>query len=410
MNILNIMPYPPVPADFGGALRENYLLRNLASEHKVTVLTYGDEEQRKLFNKELGALVKEIHMVKEPWERKYRRLAQLYSIWSSNSYFYNHNCSRQMQEKINELLSKNNFDAVHCEFSVMANYDFDNDLLKVLDTHNVEYNNYRRMWEKSSSVLKRWFYYHEYQKVFEEEIKTLSKQDVIFSTSAEDRMIMEKNIPKVPNYIIPNGVDTSYFKPNKSINVEPYSMVFTGMMAYTPNYDGMLYFLDEIFPHIREEIPEAKIYIVGKRPPQELKNRESENVKVTGFVDDVRPYVWKSSVFVVPLRMGSGTRLKVIESLAMKKPVVSTTIGCEGINVEDEKSILIEDSPKEFAEGVLRLFKDQKLRSKLTSNGYEVIKNHYEWSSIGDKMLDIYDSMSSDSDNHDQIKVADSNM
>lgn len=394
MKILSVMPYSPVPPDFGGALRENYLLRSLASKHDVTVLTYGDDDQLNLFKKEFDELVDEVYMVREPWERRFRRIAQLYAIWSGNSYFQNHNCSGEMQAKVDKLLATKNFDAIHCEFSVMANLNFGDNHIKVLDTHNVEYENYRRMWKKTSTLFKKWFYRHEYQKVYEEEIKALSEQDVIFSTSAEDRSIMKEDVPNVPNYVIPNGVDTSYFKPNFDQQVEPYSIVFTGMMAYTPNYDGMLYFLDEIFPHILDEVPEAKLYIVGKRPPKELKERESEHVTVTGFVDDVRPYVWKSSVFVVPLRMGSGTRLKVVESLAMKKPVVSTSLGCEGISVKDGESILIEDSPKAFAKSVIRLFEDQELYFKLTSNGYEVIKNNYEWTSIGDKMLEVYDSLS----------------
>lgn len=407
MKILNVMPYSPVPPDFGGALRENYLLRSLASKHDVTVLTYGDDDQLSLFKQEFDELVDEIHMIKEPWERRFRRIAQLCAIWSSKSYFHNHNCSQQMQEKVDELLARNNFDAIHCEFSVMGNLDFGDDHIKVVDTHNVEYENYRRMWKKTSTPFKKWFYRHEYQKVYKEEIKALSEQDVIFSTSSEDRTIMKEDVPDVPNYVIPNGVDTSYFRPNFAQEVEPYSIVFTGMMAYTPNYDGMLYFLDEIFPHIQDEVPEAKVYIVGKRPPKELKERESEHVTVTGFVDDVRPYVWQSSVFVVPLRMGSGTRLKVVESLAMKKPVVSTSLGCEGIDVKHGESILIEDSPKAFAKSVIRLFKDQELYFKLTSNGYEVIKNNYEWNSIGDKMLEVYDSLSPVSVEQSRITAAD---
>lgn len=396
MKILDIMPFSPVPPDFGGALRENYLLRSLASEHEVTVLTYGDEEQRTLLKDEFGDLVEEIHVVKVPWERRFRRLAQLYATWSSKSYFHNHNCSQAMQHKIDDLLSKKNFDAVHCEFSVTGNFDFEDDLIKIVDTHNVEYENYRRMWKKTSSPLKRWFYHQEYRKVYEEEIRTLSDQDVIFSTSGQDRAIMQKDVSEVPNYVVPNGVDTSFFSPNTTEEVEPYSMVFTGMMAYTPNYDGMLYFLDQIFPLIREEVPQAKIYIVGKRPPKELKERASDHVEVTGFVDDVRPYVWKSKIFVVPLRMGSGTRLKVVESLAMKKPVVSTSIGCEGIDVVDGESILIEDSAEAFADSVIRLFNNNNLCNRIATKGHQVVKKNYEWESIGNKMLEIYDSLSSE--------------
>lgn len=390
MKILCVMPYSPVPPVFGGALREYYLLKNLASEHSVTVLTYGNNEILKLFREEFDDLVDEIHMVQPPWTRRYRRLAQFYTLWNPHSFFYNHNCSQQMQDKIDELLATGSFDAVHCEFSVMGNFDFGNEVIKILDTHNVEYENYRRMWKKTNYSFRRWFYRREYKKVYNEEIRALKDQHVIFSTSKEDQKIFREDIPEVPNYVVPNGVDTSFFIPSVSTKPEPCSLVFTGMMAYTPNYDGMLYFLDEIFPLIEEEIPNVKIYIVGSRPPEELKKRASENVVITGFVDDVRPYVWRSSVFVVPLRMGSGTRLKVVEALAMKKPVVSTRIGCEGIDVEHEKSILIEDSPEAFAKAVIGLFTNFQLRERLTENGYKLVTKNYDWSAIGNRMLQVY--------------------
>lgn len=407
MKILTVMPYSPVPADFGGALRENYLLQSLASEHEVTLLTFGDAEQKELFIEEFPEPIDNLIMIEEPWERRHRRIAQLYSVLTSRSYYYNNSYSEEMQQKINELLATGAFDAAHCEFSVMGNYDFGDEVLKIMDTHNVEYENFRRMSEKSSSALRRWFYRHEYEKVFEEETKALSEQDVIFSTSDQDRSIMQEDVPDVTNHIIPNGVDTSYFKPNEAVDVQPNSIVFTGMMAYTPNHDGMHYFLDEIYPHILEEKPDTKVYIVGNRPPQDLKERASEQVKVTGFVDDVRPYVWQSSVFVVPLRMGSGTRLKVVESLAMKKPVVSTSLGCEGIAVEDGKSILIEDDPEAFARSILRLFEDRELYDELTENGYEVIKNNYEWESIGDKMLEVYSSLNAAPEDQREMQLAD---
>lgn len=393
MKILNVMPYSPVPPDFGGALREYYLLKSLASNHEVTVLTYGSEDQLEIFNEEFGHLVKDVYMLPEPWERNYRRLAQFYSMWSSESYFQNNNCSYEMQKKIDDLLSEKDFDAVHCEFSVMGNYDFSDNIIRIMDTHNVEYENYRRMWKKTESKFRKWFYYNEYKKVYREEIQTLQQQDVIFSTSDQDRKIMKKDVPEVPNYVVPNGVDTSFFVPSDSVGVEPYSMVFTGMMAYTPNHDGMFYFLDKIFPLIKKEIPEAKIYIVGKRPPEALKKRTSDSVVVTGFVDDVRPYVWRSNVFVVPLRMGSGTRLKVVEALSMKKPVVSTSIGCEGIDVTDGESILIEDNPESFAQSVIQLMENRDLCSRLVENGYNLVKQHYDWNVVGEKMLDVYEDL-----------------
>lgn len=391
MKILNVMPYSPVPPDFGGALREYYLLKSLSSEHNVSVVTYGTDEQFRAFKEEFEDILDNIYMLNPPWERKYRRLAQLYTLCTDKSYFYHNNCSQQMESAVQNILDAGDFDAVHCEFSVMGNMELGSDVYKIMDTHNVEYENFRRMSQKTDSVFRKWFYRREYRKVRSEEVETLNKHDLIFSTSEQDRKIIRQDVPDVPNYVVPNGVDTSFFTPSGTTDVEPYSLVFTGMMAYTPNNDGILWFLDEIFPRIREEIPQAKIYIVGKRPTAELKRRASDRVVVTGFVDDVRPYVWKSNVFVVPLRMGSGTRLKVVEALSMKKPVVSTGIGCEGIEVENGKSILINDEPEAFARSVVRLLEERQLRTHLVEHGYELVNKKYDWSVVGNRMLEAYE-------------------
>ena len=249
------------------------------------------------------------------------------------------------------------------------------------------------MSEKVRSPLRKWFYRHECRKMHRNEIDDLSSYDVIFSTSESDRQTFQKDIPDVPNYVIPNGVDTSYFRPSPSYRTNPNAMVFTGMMGYVPNNDGMLYFLDEIFPRVQMQIPDAKIYIVGSHPSEELKQRTTDNIIITGFVDDVRPFVWRSNLFVVPLRMGSGTRLKVVEALAMKKPVVSTSVGCEGIDVEHGKSVLMADDPEAFAENVVRLMQDEELREELTHHGYALVRNKYDWTVIGDKMLEVYEML-----------------
>lgn len=393
MNILYVMPYSPVPPTFGGALREYYLLKSLTREHTVTVLSYGTKEQSILFKEDFGDLVKSVHMIKPPWERRFKRLAQVYSLGHSKSYSYLNNHSNRMQAKIYQILEEEDFDAVHCEFSVMGGFDFPGDLIRITDNHNVEYKNFSRMGDTTKSPFRKWFYKYEGRKVYKEEINTLRRQDAILSTSETDRITFQKDLPDTPNYVIPNGVDTTYFRPSPWYKVEPYTMVFTGMMGYVPNNDGMMYFLDEIFPIIRERVPKVKIFIVGNRPTEELKKRASDRVIVTDFVDDVRPFVWRSNVFVVPLRMGSGTRLKVVEALAMKKPVVSTTLGCEGIAVKDEESVLVEDEPKAFADAVIRLMKEADLREKLINNGYELVRENYDWTVVGDKILEVYESL-----------------
>jgi len=297
--------------------------------------------------------------------------------------------SRQMQNTIDMVLSENNFDIVQTEFSSMGCYTLPNTIVKILDSHNVEYDNFRRMWLKTSSPLRKLHYFDEYKKFYHEELENYKSQDALFVTSSRDKQILDADLPNLPKYVVPNGVDASYFAPSPQ-SPEPYSMVFTGAMSYIPNSDAMLYFLDSIFPLIQREIPEAKIYIVGSGPPKELLRRATDKIVITNFVDDVRPYVYRSSIFVVPLRMGGGTRLKILEAMAMKKPIVTTSIGCEGIHVRHNESALIADDPETFAQYAVRLLRDAGLGRQLTTNGFELMNAEYEWNVIGTQINSLY--------------------
>ena len=170
-------------------------------------------------------------------------------------------------------------------------------------------------------------------------------------------------------------------------------MVFTGIMNYMPNNQGVLHFLDNILPLIQQKVPDAKIYIVGDKPSGAVLERASENIIITGWVDDVRSYITQAQVYVIPLLNGGGTRLKALEAAAMKKPIVSTTIGCEGISLENKKSVLFADTPEEFAGAVIKLFNDPLYRDQLAENANKVISEFYGWSSIGKELNDLFESV-----------------
>lgn len=389
MKILHVFPYVPTPPNFGGALRIYHILKYLNKNHDVTVAGFSTSGDLDQFFETFPGLKDKSHLLSRPWRKRFRRLIQFYSLFTGHSYWYNQVSSNTLQNKINRLLSQQDFDIIQSEFPTMGRFTLESNATKILDAHNVEYDNFRRMANLESSKMRQLFYQREYEKLYEEEIEVCRKQDAIFTTSKRDRDLLDKDTPEVPKFVIPNGVDMSYFRPSED-KPEPYSLVFTGMMGYVPNYEGIFWFLDEVLSLIRNEVPNVKFYIVGKSPPEMLKERETENVVVTGFVDDVRPYVWRSSVYVVPLTMGGGTRLKVLEALAMKKPVVTTSIGCEGIDVEDKESVLVDDEPEAFADSVIQLLRDRALGDKLCRNGYELMQAKYRWDVIGPRIEEAY--------------------
>lgn len=319
-------------------------------------------------------------------------MGQILALSTGHSFYHLWVKSPEMQFEVDRLLAENEYHVVQSEFSIMGFFHLKTSAVKVLDVHDVEHDKIRRMWLNTRSPIRRFHYQREYMKFLREEMQVCNRQDALLVTSARDKEILNAEVPQVPKFVVPNGVDMTYFHPSHLVP-EPASLVFTGLMSYVPNHDGMLYFLDKIFPLVLREVPHARVYIVGGQPRRKLVKRASHNVVVTGYVEDVRPYVWRSSVFVVPLRMGGGTRLKIFEAMAMKKPVVTTSIGCEGIDVRNEESALIADEPQAFAQAIVQLIQSADLRQRLVENGYELVKSEYEWSVIGQRVGEVYQSL-----------------
>ena len=391
MKILHLFPYLPTPPTFGGALRVYHILRHLANNHDVTVAGFNELGNMKAFEETFPELQNRMYFY-NPHRLQRHRIRQIGSLFTNHSNWYRWAESDELQQILNNLFDEKEFDIVLSEFSIMGRFELQTDATNIIDAHNVEYDNYRRMSTLDWSLIRKKFYKREYEKVFAEETDIFSRQQAIFSTSQRDSDIIKRHSPQAKHFVIPNGVDTSFFQ-YEAVTKDPFSMVFTGAMGYVPNNDGMNFFLEKIFPLIKKQIPEAKIYIVGNNPPPMLLKYQSDDVIITGFVDDVRPYINRASVYVVPLNMGSGTRLKVVEAMSMKKPIVSTSIGCEGIDVVDNEHLMIKDEPAEFAEAVVELMKNQALCNRLTNNGYELVHSKYDWHVIGEKIDKAFNSL-----------------
>lgn len=392
MKILFVSPYNPYPPDFGGAIRVFHILRNLAARFDVTVAMFARGGTAEKLVTELGAPIAGVHVLPGGRSMQQRRLNQLKTIFTRRSFFSSAIAGRGMEELLAGLMHDQHFDVVHTEFSHMATIVPASDAVHVLDAHNVEYDNFKRMAEKAPDPFRKIFYQMEFEKFRREEIDACSRQHALVVTSERDRTIFQQHLPGMRTMVVPNGVDAGYFSPTPG-QEEPFRIVFTGMMAYIPNYDGIEWFIDEIFPRIRERRPEARLSVVGKNPPARITRRASEFVEVTGTVPDVRPYIDRASVYVVPLRMGGGTRLKITEAMAMRKPIVTTSIGCEGIDVTNGETALIADTAEAFAESVLRLFDDRSLRTKLCANAHDLLHAKYEWSVVGTKLAEFYESL-----------------
>jgi glycosyltransferase involved in cell wall biosynthesis len=383
------LPYPPI---WGFGIRVFEFVRLLARRHDVSVVTYAEPGEEDKITA-VAAVCGSVHTVpREPETERGKRLEQLSSVFSRDSYQRRSLFSRDMQQKLDELMKREHFDVVQIESSQLAGFTFDSRAVTVLDEHNIEYELLFRMYTTEGSPLRRMYNWLEFQKFKREEIASWRSVSGIINTSSREDVIMRQAAPGTPMMVAPNAVNVDYFCPSAEPS-DVDALVMTGLMHYRPNIDGAVYFVREILPHILEVRPNVVFYIVGAGATNELKRLASNNVVVTDTVADVRPYVYKSAVFVVPLRMGGGTRLKVLEGMSMSKAVVSTSVGCEGIDVTHDEHLLIVDEARAFADTVLNLLIDRPRRLELGRAGRELVERCYRWDSVVARLESFYNEL-----------------
>jgi glycosyltransferase involved in cell wall biosynthesis len=274
----------------------------------------------------------------------------------------------------------------------MSGFRFPATAARALVEHDIIFELWYRMYETERSPLRRLYNRVEYGKFRRDEIEAWRRADACVVTSARETPIIHRHVPDVPVFVAPNGVDVTYFAPSNE-PVDPDVIVMTGFMKTRPNIDGATHFVQAILPLILKSRPSARFYIVGGSPPDEVRALAGPNVVVTGDVPDVRPYARMAAVVVVPLRIGGGTRLKILEGLAMQKPMVSTTLGAEGIDIRHGEHLLIADDPTQFARSVLDLMEQPALGQSLAAAGREMVDRTYQWGVISDRLEEFYDGL-----------------
>jgi glycosyltransferase involved in cell wall biosynthesis len=245
---------------------------------------------------------------------------------------------------------------------------------------------------EARNVFSKLYWFIEYKIGKRRELRFCRKFDVLTATTERDASIFRTELPGCDIKVISNGVDPLFLQP-MDVRAEQNTMVFTGLMSYLPNPHGVAYFLDDVLPLISAAVPDAKVYIVGKDPPKWLRAKSSGKVIVTGFVEDVRPYIARGQVFIIPLLIGGGIRGKALEAMAMRKAIVSTSVGYEGIPLENGKTVLVGDTPREFADAVVRLFRDPLLRSALGESAHKLVLEKYNWVEKGAELEHVFQSV-----------------
>jgi sugar transferase (PEP-CTERM/EpsH1 system associated) len=378
-----------LPLDKGGKLRTWNLMRHLARRHDIVYLAFKEPAQPAADTEGMREVAAQVETVTraDPPKGSLRFYADAaMHLLDSLPYAVGKYRSREFQRRLERLLESEPFDLLVCDFLVPAvNLPERLPCPAVIFTHNVESEIWRRHAQTQNRRLARWLYGVQYRRMLRFEAKTLARFDGVLAVSDVDRQALSAIYPdavRQPAYVVPTGVDTDYFSPAPSAP-SSRSLVFTGSMDWLPNEDAMQFFCRDILPLIRAEEPQITLSIVGRAPTPAVKRlADAYGVVVTGSVDDVRPFMRDAAVYIVPLRIGGGTRLKIFEAMSMGKAVVSTTVGAEGLPVVGGEHVMLADEPTAFARTVVGLLRDTDERARLEAAGRSLVLERYDWSAV----------------------------
>jgi len=389
MKILVIDEWLPYPLETGKKIRSFNLLAPLAKQHEINYLCYANErvEKEKIeILKSRGFKIICIPPVKR-FDTPLRLAAgAALNIFTSTPLVIRKHYSLAYQNRLVRLLSEKPFDLIHCEWTHYGNFLFKlRNLPLFLSSHNVECVPWLRFYKAERNPLKKAGLFLEWIKIRYFERRVLTLFDHISAVSYSDARILENWFDARSVDVVPNGVDTKYYG---SIICQDDSrmLVFSASMDSFVNQDAASYFVHEILPIIKTKIPEIKFMILGKNPSNRIRKLEDDHITVTGTVSDIRQYLKKAGAIVVPLRIAGGSRLKILEAFAAGIPVVSTTIGAEGLEVIKNKHLLIGDNPRDFADRCIHLLGNALLRKNLVNEGKKLSKEKYDWSAISPKI------------------------
>ncbi|HEM62354.1 MAG TPA: glycosyltransferase [Chloroflexi bacterium] len=400
--LLYLTPDLPFPPHQGAAIRTYNFLKNLAGRHEIHLLSFADGEAVSRRIQALSIFCATVTTVRPPNRSTARRaLSVLASPLPDMALRLP---SPEFTNQLRITLDRDRFDFVQVEAIEMAQYGLLAKKLAsksaprvVFDDINAEYLLQKRAFEADARRPKRWlgalYSLVQWRKLQRYEAQVCRQVDKVVVVSQADCGAIRCLVPELQCVVVPNGVDTDYFRPAGVEMESDLDLVFTGKMDFRPNVDAMLWFAQEVLPLISKQVQQARITVVGRDPHPRLAAVVGlPNVSLTGYVDDVRPFVARAGVYVVPLKVGGGTRLKLLQAMSMGKAIVSTSLGCEGLELEPGRHLLIADDAASFAEAVVALIRDPQRRGQLGRAARELALANHDWRQITPLLEQVYES------------------
>ncbi len=399
MRILYLSQLVPYPADAGPKVRIYNVLRHLArAGHQVTLVAFQRPDDTPEQVDHLRQFCHDVHLV-------LMRRSRLKDAWYLGMSFLQRrpfliarDTVAEMHQLVKTLVTQNEFEAVHADQLWMAQYALTAKqaapgLTTVLDQHNATYLIPQRLAESSRNPLLKLILKRESHHMAHYEVAMCHQFDRVVWVTAEDKTAVSKVagevVDVVADTVIPICVDPET-KPVVPRLKTASRVTFLGGLHWPPNAEGILWFAAEVWPAVQRAVPEAVLTIIGKEPPAELTLLGLQNLDVIGYVDDVTPYLRETAVYIVPLHAGGGMRVKIVDGWSWGLPIISTTIGAEGIGYSDGQDILIADTPEAFAQATIHLLQHPEAAQQLGQNGRATLEAHYDWRTVYQMWNDIY--------------------
>ncbi len=390
MKILFLSQRFLMPMDTGGKIRTGNILKQLSKQHEITLISNVESPKDDHYLPEMTGFCSSFISV--PWKeiRKYSPLFFLrlfFQMFSKYPVSVLNDYSSKLRMALEKELKNKTYDIAVCDF-VQSALLFRNikNIPTLLFQHNVESMIAQRHVDQNRNPIAKLFWWLQWKKMYSFEEQACHNFNTVIAVSDKDGSFFMEKYHANNTVTIPTGVDLDYYKPIDTEHKKTSQIVFCGSMDWLPNEDAVLFYIQDILPVIKKSFPDMVLTVVGRNPSPNLKKivSNTEGIELTGWVDDTRPYIKNAGVFIVPIRIGGGTRMKIYEAMAMGKAIVSTTIGAEGLPLEHGTHIILADTPEDIGNAVIQLMKDEDKRNKLGLNARKFVEANFGWQSVAD--------------------------
>lgn len=394
MKILMLTPYLPFPDSSGGQIRSYNLIKDLSKKHDITLFSLIKDDSEKRFISELEKYCKEVKVFKRsksPWTLR----NILLTGFGPYPFLVIRNLSAKEKSAVNEEINKSHYDLIHAETFYVMPHIPKTKIPILLVEQTIEYLVYKHYVENLKNIFLRMLLSIDVFKLRFWETNFWKKADGVVAVSEADKNEMLYLAPNLSVDLVPNGVNLNFFKVKKSWNETEPKILFVANFKWLQNAEAAELLLNEVFPIVQKKNPKAKILIVGQYIPENIISKSSNSVIVRNLIEadqeGIRQAYYESSVFVSPLRGPGGTRLKHFGAMATKLPLITTTVGAEGLGAVDGKNIIVRDTPQSIAEATLKILSDNKFAEKIATNARKLVEEKYSWFMMSEYLDKIYE-------------------